>query len=385
MDRNYLLPEQPLIEGYFRRSKPTFFWILTFSIGIVVGGAGILIGIMENQPIIVVVSVLSIVGIGLMGIRQQKRYLVKLIFEDNRLIVKGGGYHIQMKAPFRYETGVQRIRATRRTPEFHYIRMVLDVYGKPLVLEEQVPSGIQPPKLNEIIGLSSALGIAELSSTNRYPGTLWSLIQAFETESNQDKADQIQRDIENLYRIGGQQLDSENYYGAIQTFSEISRLTPESPYPYYNRGISHFYRGHELDKAIRDLTTAIRLNPKLGKAYRMRGLVRAEQGDWAGLRDDCTHAIRLDPDDDELYNIRGGACYRLKDYQSALADFNRAIKLSSINPEPYHNRGLVKHQQGNLDGAIADFRQALTLNPHFELARDSLVLVEQEKKQLGLS
>jgi tetratricopeptide (TPR) repeat protein len=263
--------------------------------------------------------------------------------------------------------------------------MVLDVYGKPLVFEEQVSAGVQPPKLEEILGLSSALGIAELSSTKYYPSTLWSVIKQLDAMLSQSNPDQIERDIERLYHTGEQQLNTKSYYGAIQTFSEIIRLTPESPYPYYNRGTAYFYHGQNYDKAIRDLTTVIRLKPKFDKAYRMRGLVRAEKGDWAGLRDDCNEAIRLNFTDAELYNIRGGACYRLKDYQAALADFDRAIQLDRTNPEPYHNRGLVRQHQGNLDGAIADFQYAMKLNPFFESARKSLERAEYEKEQRGLT
>jgi len=378
---DYLAP----IEGYFRRSKQTYYWNLLFSLAVVLGSIVIVIGLMEQQMIMVVGAIVVMVLVGLVTLRQQSRQMVKLTLADGLLVIKGGGYHIEMQAPFRYQTGVERIRATRRTPEFYYVRMVLDVYGKPLVLEEQVPSGIQPPKLDEIFGVSSALGIAELSSVNQYPGTLWSIIQQLGAKATAGQREQVKRDIESLYRIGGQQLNAGHYGEAIKMFSEIIRLTPDSPYPYYNRGMARYYQRRDFDKAITDLTTALRLKPKFDKAYRMRGLVKAEQGDWAGLRDDCTSAIKLKPNDSELYNMRGGACYRLQDYQSALADFDRAIQLDNTKPEPYHNRGLVKQRLGNLDGALADFRQALHWNPVFELARKSIERVEYEKQQLGLS
>lgn len=377
--------QQLPVEGYFRRSKQSMRWVIVFLIALVIGGAVTVIGIMNEVWVAVAGAIITVIIMGLIVRRRQQRQLVKVHLADGKLIIRGSGYHIQLQAPFRYQTGVQHTRATRRTPEFHYVRMVLDVYGKPLVFEEQVPSGVQPPKLDEILGVSSALGIAELSSVNRYPSTLWSMIQQFDAMLSQGDRDQIERDIKDLYRIGGEQLNSKSYYGAIQTFSEIIRLTPELPYPYYNRGMAHFYHGQNYDKAIRDLTTAIRLKPKFDKAYRLRGLVRAEKGDWAGLRDDCTIAIRLNSTDSELYNIRGGACYRLKDYQAALTDFDRAIQLDGENPEPYHNRGLVKQRQGNLEGAMADFHHAMKLNPFFESARKSLERAKYEKNQHGLS
>jgi|GEM_PF-1807305 len=381
----YNAHQHPPIEGYFRRSKQSMMWVVVFAIVVLIGGAVATIGVMEQDWLVVVSAIIAVIVIGVLVQQRQHRQVVKVHLVDDKLLIKGAGYHIQLQAPFRYQTGIQRIRATGRTPEIHFVRMVLDVYGKPLVLEEQVPSGVQPPKLDEILGVSSALGIAELSSIKYYPSTLWSLIQQFDAMLSHINPEQVKRDIENLYRTGEHQLNSKSYYAAIQTFSEIIRLTPNSAYPYYNRGMAHFYHGQNYDKAIRDLTTAIRLKPKFDKAYRMRGLVRAEKGDWAGLRDDATEAIRLSPSDSDLYNIRGGACYQLKDDQAALMDFDWSIQLDSKNPQPYHNRGLVKQRLGDLDAAIEDFQHAMTLNPFFESARKSLERAEYEKSQLGLT
>ena len=377
--------QHPPVEGYFRRAKRSVIWIVVFLMMIVIDGAMAVIGIIEQEEIAIAGAIIAVIVIGILFWRRQHYQLVRVYLANGQLLIKGAGYHIHLQAPFRYQTGVQRIRATQRTPEYHYVRMVLDVYGKPLVLEEQVPSGIQPPKLNEILGVSSALGIAELVSIKYYPSTLWALIQQLDAMLTQIDPDQVERDIESLYRTGEHQLNSQSYYGAIQTFSEIIRLTPNSPYPYFNRGMAHFYHGQNYDKAIRDLTTAIRLKPKFDKAYQMRGLVRAEKGDWEGLRDDATEAIRLNSTDSELYNIRGGACYQLEDDQAALTDFDRSIQLKNDKPEPYHNRGLVKQRLGDLDGAIADFQQSMTLNPFFEPARKSLERAEYEKSQFGLT
>ncbi len=384
MNPSYTHQQHP-VEGYFRRSKQSMLWIAIFLLTLVLGVAIAVIGAMKQEPIATIGAISAVIIVGLLTWRQSRHQLVRVYLANDKLLIKGAGYHIQLQAPFRYQTGIQRIRATGRTPEYHYVRMVVDVYGKPLVFEEQVPSGVQPPKLNEILGVSSALGIAELSSIKYFPSTLWALIQEFDAMLAQIDLDQVERDIESLYRTGEHQLNTKSYYGAIQTFSEIIRLTPESPYPYYNRGMAHFYHGQNYDKAIRDLTTAIRLRPKFDKAYRMRGLVRAEKGDWEGLRDDTTEAIRLNSTDADLYNIRGGACYQLKDYQAALTDFDRSIQLNSNIPEPYHNRGLVKQHLGNLDGAIADFERAMSLNPFFESARKSLERAQYEKKQQDIT
>ena len=366
------------VEGYFRRTQQSVSRIVIFALLMTIGFVTLIASILQEQQQIIVGASVIILLSALLIWRYRKRQLIRVHLDNDILTIKGGGYHIQLKTPFRFQTGVERIRATRRKPEFHYVRMVLDVYGKPLVFEEKVPAGKRPPDLDEILGVSSALGIAELSSHKHYPGTLWSIIEYLSADESRSSQNQIERDIANLYRIGGQQLESNDYYSATQTFSEIIRLTPNSPNAYYNRGMAHFYHGQEYDKAIRDLTTALRLKPDFDKAYYLRGLVHRENENWAGLRDDCTNAIRLNPNDSNLYNQRGGASFRLHDYQSALADFDRAIQLDNRNPEPYHNRGLVKQQMGNLKGAFTDFHRALHVNPFFEPARRSLEVVKKE-------
>lgn len=288
------------------------------------------------------------------------------------LTVDGDGYDTRIEAPFRFKTGVQRIPATEKDDETCFVRMVIDVQGKPLVLEEQVQAGYFPPQLDDIVGISGALGIAQLTSLTPYPGTLWSLIEGLETLTQSSPSAALEDNVESLYRIGIQQLDERAYVEAIDTFSALLRQRPDSAPAYYSRGAARYHARIELDKAVNDLTTALRLEPNQHKAYRMRGLVRAQQGDWAGLRDDCSLALQFHPTSAELYNLRGTACYRLQDFDGALANFNDAVRLDASRHESFYNRGLARHRQGNLTGAIEDFQQALRLNPGFTKAQQNM-------------
>ena len=63
----------------------------------------------------------------------------------------------------------------------------------------------------------------------------------------------------------------------------------------------------DYDKAIADFTEAIRLNPKIAKAYNNRGLAYENKGDYDKAIADCTEAIRLDPKFAEAYHNRGAA------------------------------------------------------------------------------
>lgn len=303
---------------------------------------------------------------------------VKVRLAGSEFTVEGDGYDMRVEAPFRFKTGVERNPATEKDEESCFVRMVIDVQGMPLVMEEQVQAGYYPPQLDEIVGISSALGIAELTSLTPYPGTLWSLIEGLEALTQASPAAEFEDSVESLFRIGRQQLADKDYVEAIETFSALLRQRPDSAPAYYSRGEARYHARTDLDKAVNDLTTALRLEPNQHKAYRLRGLARARQGDWAGLRDDCSLALQFNPTSAELHNLRGTACYRLKDFDGALANFNDAVRLDASRHEALYNRGLARHRQGNLSGAFEDFQQALKLNPdHIEAQRNMQTIRKQ--------
>ena len=365
------------IEGYFRptQTQRARRYALPLLILILLLAAGALV---MRSPFLLAAMIPASLLLILLRIRKPPQKRIKVQLKDSILSVEGDGYDIVLAAPFRFKTGVERILATEKQDETCFVRMVIDVHGKPLVLEEQVLAGAFPPQLDEIVGKSSALGIAELTSLSAYPGALWALIEGLEALSQVGAVGKLAAGVDSLYRIGRQQLADKNYLKAIETFSGLLRQRPDSAPAYYCRGAARYHARIDLDKAINDLTTALRLAPNQYQAYRMRGLARARQGDWAGLRDDCSLALQYHPTSAELHNLRGTACYRLQDYDAALADFEDAVRLDASRPESFYNRGLARHRQGKLAEAIEDFQQALKLNPAFGEARRNLQSARQQ-------
>ena len=248
---------------------------------------------------------------------REQRDTVKLRCEADFLTITGDGYDIQLQTPFRFNTGVERKPATGRQDESCFVRMVIDVHGRPLVLEEQVLPGHLPPKLDEITGESSALGIAELTGVSPFPGALWELIRHIKTLPSPSDETVPDQDLSALYQLSDLQLEEKLYSQAIDTLTAIIRRQPDSAHAYYSRGVVRYHQRRDQDKAINDFSTSLRLQPEQVHVYRMRGLVRGQIDDWAGMREDCTQAIRLQPDSAELYNLRGTACFRLEDYDGA--------------------------------------------------------------------
>lgn len=376
------IAQAPVIEGYFRRtqvrrarrySAPLLILLL-----ILLSAATV-----SRSPAFLAAAIA--VGAMLMLSFTRKRIVkqVRVTLAGLMFTVDGDGYDIRIEAPFRFKTGVARISAVEKDDETCFLRMVIDVRGKPLVIEEQVYAGYFPPQLDDIVGISGALGIADLTSLSPYPGTLWSLIEALESVTQASPVTEFGDDADSLYRIGRQQLGEKDFLEAIETFSALLRQRPDSASAYYSRGSARYHARTHLDKAVNDLTTALRLEPNQYKAYRMRGLARAQQGDWAGLRDDCSLALQFHPTSAEIHNLRGTACYRLEDYDGALASFEDAVRLDASRHESFYNRGLARHRQGKLVEAIEDFQQALNLNPAFVEAQRNLQTARQQLARRG--
>lgn len=333
------------------------------------------------SPMLILPVALLLASAAFLVAYRARDHRVKVRLDNALFTVSGDGYDIQLRAPFRCKTGVERNLSADRDQETCFIRMVIDVLGKPLVFEEQVQTGYIPPQLDEITGISSALGVAELTSLTPYPGTLWALIEQMRRLEGATGREQADETLQSLTRIGERQLRKKQYIEAIETYSTIIRQAPDSAAAYFGRGSARYFARRDLDKAVNDLTTTLRLDPKRNEVYRMRALVRAAQGEWTSLRDDCSAALQSQSQTAELYNLRGTACYRLEDYDGAMADFEAAVKLEPNRPESYYNRGLARQQAGRRREALADFKHALLLNPDFEPAARSLDAIQRQTRR----
>jgi S1-C subfamily serine protease len=94
---------------------------------------------------------------------------------------------------------------------------------------------------------------------------------------------------------------------------------------YVERGVT-WIEQKDHDKAIRDFTEAIRLDPGNAFAYGSRGCARSMEGDYDAAIRDFNEALRLDPTSSSYYASRGIAWQRKKDSDRAIRDFSEAIK-----------------------------------------------------------
>jgi len=78
---------------------------------------------------------------------------------------------------------------------------------------------------------------------------------------------------------------------------------------------------------------------------------------------DLSEAIRLEPNFVSAYIDRGNAYRATGDNDHAIADFSEAIRLDPKSADAYYNRGLAHLYGGDLAKALADVSEASELDP----------------------
>src|SRR6516164_8432899 len=119
----------------------------------------------------------------------------------------------------------------------------------------------------------------------------------------------------------------------------------DSAIAHHERALSYRSKG-DSDRAIADLSEAIRLDPKYAEAYYLRGVSYRNKGDLARAISDYSETIRLAPKVAaahpetiirRLAHYNRGSAYGNKgDFDRAIADFSEAIRLNPKSPEAYY-------------------------------------------------
>ncbi len=136
----------------------------------------------------------------------------------------------------------------------------------------------------------------------------------------------------------------------------------------------------ELPEAIKDLTRALELDPKLAVAWRDRGLARMLLGEYEKALPDLDAAVKADPKEPKAWATRAVLQLRRKAWGAAIADSTAALRLESTMVSALHNRATARAQIGELQEAVADYDAILAIKPRYPLA---LTARAQGHRRLG--
>jgi tetratricopeptide (TPR) repeat protein len=142
----------------------------------------------------------------------------------------------------------------------------------------------------------------------------------------------------------------------------------------------------EPEKADGALSDAIVVLPRDASIWIDRSVVRASVADYDRAILDLTQALRLDPDRVEALTLRAAANRLSGRMRAALEDINAAIARAPDNPEALLERGILREAGGDRDGARRDWIQVLTITPESptgQAARNHIELMDVTGRQPG--
>ncbi|OWK39440.1 tetratricopeptide repeat protein [Fimbriiglobus ruber] len=175
-------------------------------------------------------------------------------------------------------------------------------------------------------------------------------------------------------------LDKQESDKAIKDLTEAIRLDPTYAVAFNARG-NAWADKNDYDKAIQDYGEAIRLDPKNASAYVNRGNVWDDKKEYDKAIEDYGNAIRLDPKDAKIFYNRGIIWIGKKEYDRAIQDFNEAIRLDPNDTKFFYNRGRTWKEKKEYDKAIQDYDEAIRLDPKSTSPLVSRGIIWKDKKE----
>ena len=164
------------------------------------------------------------------------------------------------------------------------------------------------------------------------------------------------------YLLSPNNVEGEDFAGAIAAYSKAIELNPNLAAAYNNRGVAKRNLG-QYEAAIADYDEALRLDSTYVAAYNNRGIAKMNLDQYEAAIADFDAALRLDSTCAEAYNSRGVAKMNLGQHEAAITDFDAVLRLNPNYAEAYCNRGIAKGHLDQYEAAIADYNVAIYLNP----------------------
>ncbi len=119
-----------------------------------------------------------------------------------------------------------------------------------------------------------------------------------------------------------------------------------------------------LDLCNRALSEAHMGRKDLAATYVNRGIIRAARGDLDGAIHDYDTALKMKPDLGEALANKGAAYLRANNFREAINQLNKALDHELSQPaHVYYNRALAYESLGENKLAYKDYQQAAKLQP----------------------
>ena len=145
-------------------------------------------------------------------------------------------------------------------------------------------------------------------------------------------------------------------------------MLPRDTLALVERGSAHLDK-KDYASAIADADRALVLDPKMARAYNLRGTARRAAGDPRKAIEDFSKAVEFEPNLDNYFQ-RASTYQRIGDHARAIVDFDKAIEEDPMQPHIYYARAESR-------AAVGDERAPRRISP--EAKRSTILKKDQSE------
>jgi protein O-mannosyl-transferase len=149
---------------------------------------------------------------------------------------------------------------------------------------------------------------------------------------------------------------------AIRQLQTAIRLKPDHVNAHNNLGNALLVKG-QINEAIRQFQEALRLKPDYADPHHNLGIGLDKKGQSDEAIRQYQEAIRLKPDYAEARNNLGSALLNKGQIDAAIREFQEAVRIKPEYADAHYNLGVGLHKKGRVDAAITQYQAAIRLNP----------------------
>lgn len=170
--------------------------------------------------------------------------------------------------------------------------------------------------------------------------------------------------------------------GAIRDYTTAIKLNPNYIEAYSNRGLLKDIL-QDYEGSISDYNKALELTAKkydldeimdLIDIYMSIGNIKTYNADYPGAIEEYSKVINLHPTFSPAYIARAEVRLILEDYNGALIDYNKAIQINpNVSAEIYYKRGNIKYILKKYDDSINDYTESINRFPNYQDAYYQLI------------
>jgi superkiller protein 3 len=129
-------------------------------------------------------------------------------------------------------------------------------------------------------------------------------------------------------------------------------MQPASTPGHHGVGASHLYL-REYQQAIDAIRKSLAIEPTNDRAYGVRGMALAAQGEHQSAEESYENGLKLKPENADLWNNLGELYVKIGRYQDAIEANEKALQLQPDLPDALHSLGLAHLKLSNTAAALA--------------------------------